>query len=65
MFVVMSIQHFELEDSPDNLYRLPLPITIQTKMSGYLPVYETMDDARADFANSQIYEGRLVINKDK
>ena len=63
MFVVMSIQHFELEDSPDNISKLPLPITIQTKMSGYLPVYETLEDARADFPNNPIYEAKLIINK--
>ena len=60
MFVVMSIQHFEVEPSPDNLINLPIPVKIETKMCGYLPVYETLEDARNDFPDSPIYEAQFI-----
>lgn len=61
-YIVMSIQHFDIEPSPDNIINLPVPVKIETKMSGYLPVYETLEDAKTDFPDSQIFEGKLTIN---
>jgi hypothetical protein len=53
MFVVMRIQSFDFESKS-----LPLPVQIETKMMGFLPVYATREDALTDFPNAQITEVR-------
>ena len=61
MFVVMSIQDFEVEPSPKNVIKFPFPITIERgKMIGFLPVYNTKEGALSDFPNSQVLEVREV-----
>ncbi len=61
MFVVMKIQPFKLEQSPDNIYRIPVEIKIEPgKMVGYLPVYDTREDALADYPNANLTEIREV-----
>ena len=48
MFVVMRIQAFELE--PINC---PFPVKVETgKLKGYLPVYETLEDAMEEYPES-------------
>ncbi len=54
-YLVMSQQDFELEPSPENRFQLPLPVVVDKgKMVGYLPIYNTMEDALADFPESTI-----------
>jgi len=61
MFVVMSIQDFEVEPSPKNVIRFPFPITIERgKMIGFLPVYNTREDALSDFPASQVLEAKEI-----
>jgi hypothetical protein len=48
MIVVMKIQKFEFEQAGE--YRIPFPVTFDLgKMLGYLPVYETREDAEKDY----------------
>ena len=57
MFVVMRLQDFEFEQSPNQILRFPFPITVvKGKMIGFLPVYDTREDALIDFPNAQIIE---------
>lgn len=59
MFVVMLIQDFEVEPSPGNVLQFPYPITIERgKMVGFLPVYETREDALGDFPEAKLIEVR-------
>ena len=54
-FVVMKIQPFELEQSPKNILRLPFPVVVETgKMIGYLPVYNSIEDALADYPDTEL-----------
>ena len=63
MFVVMLIQDFEVEPAPDNLIRLPVPIKLEKgKMIGFLPVYQTKEDALSEFPNAKIIEVRESKN---
>ena len=56
MWVVMRIQPFEVE--PTNF---PLPISVDArKMKGYLPVYETMEDAKAEFPDGPFGEIQYI-----
>ena len=56
MFVVLRMQDFEFE--PVNF---PLPIKVEKgKMIGFLPVYETKEDALADYPNAKTLEVREV-----
>jgi len=53
MWVVKIMEDFEIEPSPDNRIRIPFPIVMNTgKMVGYLPVYETLEDAKAEYPNA-------------
>ncbi|MBU3914824.1 hypothetical protein KKA14_04755 [bacterium] len=55
MFIVMRMQSFEFE-APN----FPIPIKVEAgTMIGYLPVYETREDALKDFPNNVVIEGRL------
>ena len=57
MFIVMLLQDFEFEQSPNQILRFPFPIvTDKGKMIGFLPVYDTREDALIDFPNAQIFE---------
>jgi len=59
MFMVMTLQDFEVEPSPDSLIRIPSQIKIERgKMVGYCPVYATREDALADFPNKEVVEVR-------
>jgi len=61
--VVMKIQPFELEQSPKNILRLPFPVVVETgKMIGYLPVYNSIEDALADYPDTEL---ALVQGKEK
>ena len=54
MFVVMKLQDFEFE--PLNC---PLPIHVEKgKLKGFLPVYETLEDAMEEYPNSKYAEIR-------
>ena len=54
MFVVMLVQDFEFE--PVNF---PLPVHVDNgKMAGFLPVYETREDALADYPDAELAEIR-------
>jgi len=58
MWVVMILQDFEFE--PVNF---PFPITfIKGKLKGFLPVYETLEDAENEFPNSKYVE---IVNARK
>ena len=62
MWVVKVIQNFEVEPSPHNRLRFPFPINIEAgKMIGFLPVYETLEDAKADYPNADYMEIRKKI----
>ena len=53
--VVMKIQPFELEQSPKNILRLPFPVVVETgKMIGYLPVYNSIEDALTDYPDTEL-----------
>ena len=55
MFVVLRVQDFEFEPSPQNRFHLPFPVEVDKgKMVGYLPVYANADDALADFPNAKL-----------
>ena len=57
MFVVMRLQDFEVEPAPNQRFRLPLPVTIDSgKMVGFLPVYDTREDALLDFPEAKLME---------
>jgi len=59
MWVVKIMEDFEVEPSPKNVIRFPFPITIDKgKMVGFLPVYETLEDARTDYPNADYMEIR-------
>ena len=46
--VVMRVQPFEVEQTGP--IRLPIPIVVETgKLIGYLPTYENLEDAKADY----------------
>jgi hypothetical protein len=61
MFIVMKIQDFKFEESPDNILHLPFPVKIEPgKMIGFVPVYETKEDALSDFPGAVIAEVVLV-----
>ena len=60
MFVVMRLQDFEFEQSPNQILRFPFPIvTDKGKMIGFLPVYNTREDALTDFPNAQVIEANI------
>ena len=51
MWIVMRVQPFDLEQDPGPF---PFPIEVQLdigKKIGYLPVYETREDAEAEYPN--------------
>ena len=59
-YVVMKIQPFEIEQSPKNTLRLPFPVVFDAgKMIGYLPVYDTSEDALADYPDTEVIMVRL------
>ena len=61
MWIVKVLENFEVEPSPKNVLRLPFPVIIDKgKMIGFLPVYETLEDARADYPNANYMEIRKV-----
>ncbi len=58
MFVVMKVQDFEFETKG---WKPPYPITFDMgKIKGYLPVYDTREDAEKDFPNATILEAASV-----
>jgi len=65
MWVVKQIENFEVEPSPRNHFRLPFPISIEAgRMIGFLPVYETLADAKADYPNADYMEIRKKNERD-
>ena len=57
MFVVMKMQDFEMEFAPNQPFKIPLPIVVEKgRMIGYLPVYNTKEDALSDFPNAKLAE---------
>jgi len=59
MWVVKILGSFDIETSPANRLKLPFPVSIETgKMIGFLPVYETIDDARAEYPDADYMEIR-------
>ena len=59
MWVAMVLENFEVEPKEENGLRFPFPITIDTgKMVGFIPVYETLDDAKADYPEANYMEIR-------
>ena len=51
MFVVMKKQNFEFTSN------LPLPVKVETgKLIGWIPVYETLEDAMEEFPDSRYAE---------
>ena len=59
MWVVNILEKFEVKTSPKNVIRFPFPITIDKgKTVGFLPVYETLEDAKADYPNADYTEIR-------
>ena len=64
MWVVKVLENFEVEPSPKNVLRLPFPVIIDKgKMIGFLPVYETLDDAKADYPEADYMEIRKKNDK--
>jgi hypothetical protein len=63
MFIVMILQRFELEESPKNILKLPFPVKIETNMIGYVPVYETYEQAHNEYPDKDIVEIRLKERK--
>ena len=52
MFVVMKVQDFEFEAA-----NFPLPVNVDVgKMKGFLPVYETLEDAVEEYPDSDYVE---------
>ena len=65
MWVVKMIQNFDLEPSLSNRLRLPFPISIEAgKMIGFLPVYEFLEDAKAEYPNADYMEIRKKNERD-
>ena len=61
MFVVCKIQDFELEPSPNQPIIFPFSVVVDKgKMVGYLPVYETREDALVDFPKAELIEIREI-----
>ena len=59
MWVVKMLENFEVEPSPKNVIHFPFPITIDKgKMVGFLPVYETLEDAKVDYPDADYMEIR-------
>jgi len=57
MWVVKILKDFEVEPSPRNCFRLPFTISIEAdKMIGFLPVYETLEDAKSEYPNASYME---------
>lgn len=57
MFVVCKVQDFKVKTPPFMQGWFPQGITIDTgKMVGYLPAYETREDALADFPDAKLME---------
>lgn len=56
MWVVMQMCRFELEYAGPIV--LPVPIEVKTSMIGYLPVYATLDEAKADHPSGPFTEIR-------
>ena len=57
MFVVCKIQDFEFEPAHTQCFKFPFSITVDRgKMVGYLPVYETREDAREDYPSAKLLE---------
>ena len=64
MWVVKIMENFEVESAPGSL-RLPFPISIDTgKMIGFLPVYETLEDAKTEYPDSDYMEIRKKNERD-
>lgn len=54
MWIVMKIQDFEFEPTTS-----PISFIIETgKMVGYIPVYNTLEDAKEEFPNADYCEVR-------
>ena len=64
MWVAKIIENFEVEPSPKNVIHFPFPISIDNgKMIGFLPVYETLEDARVDYPDADYMEIRKKNDK--
>ena len=58
MWVVMNMQKFEFDTIPSHI--LPFPISYDMgKIIGYLPCYQTKEDALKDFPDGDIKEARF------
>jgi len=61
MFAVCILKDFEFEPVPGQLVKLPFPIKIDKgKMVGFLPVFQTEEDAHADYPLAKLIEIRKV-----
>lgn len=63
MFVVCLVQKVELESKSPRIF--PFPVTVDVtvdmgKMIGYLPCYETKEDALADYPDAPIVQAKFV-----
>jgi len=57
MFVVLRLQDFEFEPSPESFFQVSVKVD-KGKMAGFLPVYETREDALMDFPGASVIEIR-------
>jgi len=65
MWVVKVIEDFEFEPSPSNRLKFPFPISIESgKMIGFLPVYETLEDAKTEYPDADYVEIRKKNERD-
>ena len=59
MWLVNKLVPFEIEQTGP--YILPIPIQFDPgKMIGYLPAYETLEDAKADYPEGPFSEVRFL-----
>jgi len=65
MWVVKIMENFEVEPSPSDRLKLPFPVSIEMgKMVGFLPVYETLEDAKVDYPSADYVEIKKKSERD-
>ena len=60
MFVVFRFEEFNFEITPEHSSPPPPILLEKGRMVGFLPVYETREDALADYPDAELREIRLV-----
>ena len=60
MWIVMSVLQYEFEPVPRSI--LTWPVEIVTDSIGYLPVYETQEQAKADYPDIPVMEIEFTKN---